>query len=63
MIMLVIVRGHLTDHVLLEKSNDHIRMSMSLPEEEQKQLIRWFWENRAGWVREIVCEECPEHMG
>jgi len=63
MIMLDIIQGHLTDCILLEQSNNHIRTSMSLPEAEQKQLIRWFWENRASWVREIVCEECPEHMG
>jgi len=33
-----------------------------LSESEQRHLISWFLKNRAEMVREIVCEECPEHL-
>ena len=28
---------------------------------DQKQLIAWFWKHKPAMMREIICEECPEH--
>ena len=36
-------------------------VGMNLSDEEQRELIVWFFNNKPGLLREIVCEECPEH--
>jgi hypothetical protein len=33
-----------------------------LLEPDQRELIKWLARNRSEMVRDIVCEECPEHM-
>lgn len=30
---------------------------------EQRELIRWFFQNKPDMIREIICDECPEHIG
>lgn len=35
-------------------------MRVLLTEEEQRELIKFLWENKPNMVREIVCENCPE---
>ena len=34
-----------------------------LDEEEQRYVIAWLWKNKPGLLRDIVCENCPEHIG
>lgn len=34
---------------------------VNLGEAEQRELIVWLWKNRANVVRDIVCDNCPEH--
>ena len=43
------------------KQNEYVEHITILSNIEQRQLISWFWENEPSMVREIVCEECPEH--
>ena len=39
--------------------NDRFGLDMK----DQKELIIWFCKNRPEFVREIFCENCPEHIG
>ena len=32
-----------------------------MSEDEQRELISWFYKNKPEMVRDIICEECPEH--
>ena len=34
-----------------------------LDEKEQRYVIVWLWKNKPELLREIVCENCPEHIG
>ena len=34
-----------------------------LTESQQRFLVVWLVRNRTQIIREIVCEECPEHIG
>ena len=43
--------------VLLEPSTSAI----GLNEKELRKLILWVWKNKPEIIRDIVCEECPEH--
>jgi hypothetical protein len=45
--------------VLIEQNGD----SVYLDEKEQRYCIAWFWTNRPKLMREIICEECPKHIG
>jgi hypothetical protein len=31
-----------------------------LSEEQQREILIWFWANKPDMVRDIVCENCPE---
>lgn len=33
-----------------------------LVESDQRIILKWFAKNKPEMVREIVCEECPEHV-
>ena len=46
-----------TDFVMLSRHHDEFILGCR----DQKQLISWFWKHKPAMVREIVCEECPEH--
>ena len=50
-------RGILEMEAELSWAND----PATFPTFKQRQLIAWFWKNKPEMVREIVCEECPEH--
>ena len=50
-------RGILEMEAELSWAND----PATFPTFKQRQLIAWFWKNKPAMVREIVCEECPEH--
>lgn len=43
--------------IITETPFDSVRLS----ESEQRQLIAYLWRNKPELVREIVCENCPEH--
>ena len=45
--------------VLLESNMQAIHMD----ERDQRYLMTWMWKNRPEVVRDICCEECPEHIG
>lgn len=34
-----------------------------LNESEQRELLVWFKNNKPELLREIFCEDCPEHIG
>ncbi len=34
-----------------------------LTEDDQRYLLAYLWENKSQMVREIMCEECMEHVG
>lgn len=36
--------------------------SVRLYEADQRKLIAYLWRTRPEMVREMVCEECPEHV-
>jgi hypothetical protein len=40
----------------------HESNAMGLTDAEQRELISYLWKNKPEMVREIVCEECPEHI-
>lgn len=33
----------------------------AMEEDEQRELITWFFRNKQEMIRDIICEECPEH--
>jgi hypothetical protein len=35
--------------------------SNCLDAKEQRYVIAWLWNNKPDMIRDIVCEECPEH--
>ncbi len=45
------------EEIIILKTGDK---SNWLSEDQQRQLISWFWKNKTEMVREIVCENCPE---
>ena len=51
----------------IQESKDEIiilnRRSNWLDESEQRELIVWFCKNKPELIREIFCEDCPEHIG
>ncbi len=36
--------------------------SVRLSDQDQRKLIVYLWRTKPEMVREIVCEECPEHV-
>lgn len=40
----------------------HESQYMGLTESEQRELLVWFKSNKPELLREIFCEDCPEHM-
>jgi hypothetical protein len=54
---MVVITEYLGEHIRVAHDKRDVRLSAL----HQRQLIAWFWKNKSEMVREIVCEECPEH--
>ena len=52
----------ISDEDNYEVTDDNgVDVRLSLP--QQVELLSWFWRNRPELIRNIVCENCSEHIG
>jgi hypothetical protein len=38
-------------------------VDVDLSEEQQKELVKFVWKNKPELIRDIICKNCPEHIG
>lgn len=57
-ISMVVLTEYLAKNVRIRCGDN----TVNLMEPEQRQLIKWFLVTKPELIREIVCEDCPEHV-
>ena len=49
--------------VIISTDSESFNCSNIFVESDQRELVVWFHKNKPELIRDIICEECSEHIG